>query len=211
MENLSARRSLPVLAASILALCVSSPSHAATFAIDISPAGGTALNFGSTTYAGDHAIGLSALNAVGQPASPATGNEVGAGILYDDVTNTLTFDFAYGSAFGFTDLAGPYTTTHLHGAVPVQFPAPNTGAGVVVDLDGFHIPSGALSGRFAGSVVLTVAQEIDLFDNEIYVNIHSGFAGGGEIRGQLVPVGIPEPSAAMLMLVALGATLRRRR
>lgn len=37
-----------------------------------------------------------------------------------------------------------------------------------------------------GSVVLTAAQEADLFANQWYINMHSATFAGGEIRGQLV-------------------------
>lgn len=190
-------------------LLAAAPLNAAVFLVDFSPAGG-ALNLGSSIYTQDHAVGVAALNAVGQPASSATGNEIGGGMSYDDVTNILTFDFAYGSAFGFTDLAGNFSTAHIHGPVTVNFPAANTGAGVAFGLDSFHTASGPNSGRFVGSQVLTAGQAADLFDNELYLNIHSSFAGGGEIRGQLVPV-IPEPSAALLALTASLLAFRRRR
>ena len=169
-------------------------TQATLIQFDISPASG-ALNLGASVYTQDHAVALAAPNAVGQPASPATGNEVGGGITFDDVTNLLTYDIAYGSAFGFVDLAGDFTVAHIHGPVPVQFPSPNTGAGVTVGLS--NIASGTRSGRFTGSVTLTSGQGQDLLDNELYINVHSGFAGGGEIRGQLVAV--PEPSAFVLL------------
>ena len=37
--------------------------------------------------------------------------------------------------------------------------------------------------------MLTAGQETDLYDNEIYVNIHTTGFAAGEIRAQLVPVG----------------------
>ncbi len=191
------------------ALACAKPSTAAVFQIDISPISG-ALNLGSTTYTQDHAIGLTALNAVGQPASPATGNELGLGITYDDLTNILAYDFGYGSAFGFVDLAGSYSVAHFHGPVSVQFPAPNTGAGTLgLGLAANHSPSGSVSGRFTGTATLSAAQETMLFDNEIYINIHSSFAGGGEIRGQLIPV--PEPASLLFCAVGGLMLFRRRR
>lgn len=194
------KRASIIAIAGIISVSVSI-SSAALYDIDLSPGAGLALNLGSTTYVQDHAIGLAAINAVGQPASTATGNEVGLGITYDDVSNTLTYDFAYGSAFGFQDLVGSYTVAHVHGPSAVNFPAVNTGGGVAFGLT--HISSGTKSGRFTGVQVLSAAQEVDLFDNELYANVHSSAYGGGEIRAQLIAV--PEPST--LVLFGLGSLL----
>lgn len=172
---------------------------AATFRIDVSPSA-TGLNLGSTTYTGDHGVGLATANETAQPASAASGGEFGSKIKYDDVTNALSFDFAYGSAFGFVDLESDYTAVHLHAPGPVNFPAVNTSAGVILNLAGVHTPSGARSGRVTGEVVLTAGQEVDLFDNEIYINIHSVTNAPGEIRGQLVPVSCPAADGENLTL-----------
>ena len=169
-------------------LSTSFGAQAAQYLIDLSPPVGDALN--PTNYAvGDHATGLSALNAVGQPASLATGGETGGGIIFDDVTGELTINIGYGSDFGFIDLSGDYTTAHVHGPVAAQFPAPNTGAGVSFGLT--HVAgSSARTGFIGGTFNLTPTQQAQLFANQLYVNVHSSFAGGGEIRGQLVPVAL---------------------
>ena len=202
----------------VLGLATTASASAAVFQIDISPAGG-ALNLGSTAFTTDHAVGLAAPNETAQPASLATGNEIGAGITYDDVTNSLSFDFAYGSAFGFVDLGSAFSNVHFHAPGPVNFPAVNTSAGVIHGLAGFHTPSSSFSGRVTGSVILTAGEQVDLFDNEIYINIHSAGFAAGEIRGQLIPVGqnavIPEPTTfavwALLGACVSGAFGRRRR
>lgn len=174
--------------------------------IDISPPASSALN--STNYAnGDHTLGLSALNAVGQPASAATGNEVGSGITFDDVTKLLSWDIGYGSDFGFTDLLGGFAGAHIHGPEAVQFPGANISAPVAISLTTSHTGTTG-TGRFTGSTVLSVIQEADLLNNLLYVNIHSDFAVGGEIRGQLVPV--PEPSAYLLMCLVFSLVAMRR-
>ncbi len=198
-----------VLASTVSMLLVIVGSASATLLeVDLSPPPGLTLN--SANYAlGDHTLGLSAPNAVGQPASLATGNEIGSGITFDTVTKVLSWDMGYGSDHGFVDLLGNWTNAHIHGPNAVLFPSPNTGAGVRVGLP--HTPgSTTLTGSFTGSAVLIAADEVSLLDNLLYVNIHSSFAGGGEIRGQLVPI-IPEPSTAILSCLGLISLLAWRR
>ena len=211
------KKKLTLLAVGMLLLAGTVASRAVVFDIDISPAGGTALNLGAppTWYFGDHALGLAAPNETGFVPSPATGNEIGAGIKFDSVTKVLSFHVGYGSVFGFTDLLAPFTDAHLHGPGPVVFPAPpgsNIPGPVIIPLGGFFAPAGPGSGSFFGSVFLTPIQEGLLFDNRIYWNIHSAAFPGGEIRGQLVVVSVPEPTtAALLLLGVLAIPLRRRR
>jgi hypothetical protein len=192
----------------IIACALAGTAHSALIKIDISPAASAALN--STNYEnGDHTLGLSALNAVAQPASDATGNEIGSGIVFDDVSKMLTWNFGYGSDFGFVDLVGDFTVAHIHGPAAVQFPAPNSGAGVVLGLS-HTAGSSANTGSFSGSAMLDNTQETQLLDNLLYINIHSSFAPSGEIRGQLVAV--PAPSTVSIMLLSLlGLSLARRR
>lgn len=186
-------------------------SQAAVYTAALSPGPGLALNLGTTTYTRDHGIGLSGLNEPGQFAGVGSGNVVGNGITYNDLTNTLTFDFAYGSAFGFTDLAGNLTVMHIHAPGSVNFPSANTAAAnnVIFDLASSHTASGPRSGRFTGSTTLSDPNEVLLFNNQLYVNIHSSVQPGGEIRGQIVL--IPEPSAALLGIVGSVALVARRR
>ena len=94
------------------------------FNVDISPAI-SGLNSGANPYAGDYAEGLAAANESAQPASTATGNETGAGITYDDVTNQLTLTFGYGSDFGFVDLGSSFSAAHIHGPGLVRAPSPD--------------------------------------------------------------------------------------
>jgi hypothetical protein len=189
-----------ILSGFILAISLASTSMASLITIGLSPLGT------------DHAVGLSALNTVGQPASSATGGSINAGVLFDDVSKLLTYNIAYGSDFGFTDLAGNWSNTHVHGPVAVQFPSPNTGAGLQFPLP--HTPgSSARTGSFVGSQTLTAGQEADLMSSLLYVNVHSAFSGGGEIRAQLVPLAtIPEPGSFSLCLLGLAflGWVRRR-
>lgn len=184
-------------------------SQAAVFSAALSPGPGLALNLGTTTYTRDHGIGLSGLNEPGQFIGVGSGNVVGSGMTYDDISNTLTFDFAYGSAFGFTDLAGDLTTMHIHGPGSVNFPDANTNGPVIFNLATSHTASGLRSGRFTGSATLSEANETLLLNNQLYVNIHSLAQPGGEIRGQIILV--PEPSAALLGLIGGAVLVARRR
>jgi hypothetical protein len=185
-------------------------TQAAVFQVDLSPGPGVALNLGANPYTQDHAVGLSGLNESPAVVLSGSGNEIGAGISYDDVSNQLSFDLAYGSAFGFSDLVGNLTVLHVHGPGLVNFPGPNINAGVQFGLAGFHTPSGTKSGRITGNQVLTAAQEQLLIDNALYVNIHSDVNPGGEIRAQLILV--PEPTTFTLLgLGSLALMMMRRR
>ena len=185
------------------------PSHAAVFLIDISPSGG-ALNIGTNAYTSDHAVGLAGANEGPPTTTAATGNEVGGGITYDNVTNLLTFDFAYGSDFGFGDLEGDFTGVHLHAPGAVNLAGSNANGPIIHNLAANHAPGTSdVTGRVTGSVTLSSSEETNLFNNEIYINIHSQKDPGGEIRGQLVPV--PEPTSACLLLLAGGLGFLRRR
>ncbi len=123
------------------------------------------------------------------------------------VGTTLNFS---GSFSGLTTAA---TGAHIHGPGAV-----GVSAAVIYNLGNAGIPLGATSGAISGSVTLaaigayTVAQQISDLNNSLwYFNIHNSTFGGGEIRGQIVPV--PEPGT--LALVGLGGlglfgALRRR-
>jgi hypothetical protein len=125
---------LSAVVAIVVSIGMSVSAWASMIPVGISPEPGLALN--SVNYAaGDHAVGLSDLNTVALPGSGATGGVIGSGIWFDDVTKALSFEFAYGSDFGFVDLGGDFSTSHIHGPVAVQYPDPNTGAGVVIGLD----------------------------------------------------------------------------
>jgi hypothetical protein len=196
-----------------LMLVAAASSQAVVYQIDVSPPSGFARNLGANTYTQDHAVGLGARNENAQPASLASGNEVGTGVTYDTVTKTLAFRIAYGSDFGFVDLNANISDAHIHGATgsTVNFPAVNGNGGVLTGIMTNHTAgSSGRTGSFNGTRVLTAAQETLLIDNKMYFNLHTAsFAPAGEIRGQLVIVPEPTTLAAVASLGLLG--LRRRR
>ena len=116
-----------------------------------------------------------------------------ATITYDDVTNQLNWTIF------FEQLTGTTTDAHFHGpagpGVPagVQIPIPHT--------------NGVTSDTLVGSAILTATQETQLLSGLWYINIHSTFRPGGEIRGQVVP----EPTTLLLLGGGLALLTAARR
>jgi len=134
-------------------------------------------------------VNLSGLNEVGPNASPGTGLLTGT---YDDVTNTLALNLT------FSGLTANTTAAHLHAA------AAGVNGPVIINFSpGF--PTGVTSGLFSNSYVLTADQETNLLAGLVYVNIHTSGFPGGEIRGQLEPEAVPEPSSLALFGIGLAA------
>lgn len=162
---------------------------------------------------GSGGVGLIGANEAPTPvAGGGSGGEIGAGITFNSATNVLTVNVGWGSGNGFIDLTGNAVAGHIHG--PTSNPAPGSftqATSVRYPLDslaGWN-PS-ATSGGFVGTVNILPADVTGLFEGRFYINVHTAANGGGEIRGQLLPV--PEPSALQLAGVGLaGAALRRRR
>jgi len=89
--------------------------------------------------------------------------------------------------------------------------APGVAGPVIIPFPGFPA---ATSGTYSISVILTPTQESQLLGGLFYANIHNSTYPGGEIRGQLVQVPVPEPSTyALSGVAALGMIvfIRRRR
>ncbi len=119
-------------------------------------------------------------------ASAGSGNEISDGITYNTDTNTLTLAVGYGSAAGFTNLTGAATAVngiHLHGPA-----APGASGALVTDLTSRHFPAATATqgGIIFGNVTLTDAQELNLLNDSIYLDIHTAANANGELRAQLV-------------------------
>lgn len=206
------KRIIVVVAVCGLLAVGAKPALAVVYPIEFSPPASRALNLGTEIYPGDHAPGLSPLNESGQPTSSATGGILN-GITYDDDSNLLTYDFGYGSAFGFSDLESDWNGgAHIHGdgTNTAHFPDPNTNAGIIIDFGGMgdHTASGPRSGRITGSATLSDTHEQWLLNHQLYVNIHSDDLAPGEVRGQLVIV--PEPSAIVLLMFGVVGLVAQR-
>lgn len=76
----------------------------------------------------------------------------------------------------YQNLAAAVTASHIHSPA-----LPGSNASVLITLTN----TGGTSGTLTGSSNLTLAQESDLFDGKMYVNVHNATYPGGEIRGQL--------------------------
>ncbi len=98
-------------------------------------------------------------------------------VTLNDVTRQVTVSGTYQS------LTGTASLCHIHGPAPVGM-----NANVVISLT----QSGGTSGTISGGGTLTAQQVLDMLNGLHYVNLHSSFAGGGEIRGQVFPP--PPPS-----------------
>lgn len=93
------------------------------------------------------------------------------GASYDMATNTLMVHA------NFADLTTVPNNAHIHAA-----PAGASG-GVIF---GLMYCGTATEGAISGTGTLTAAQEIQLLNNEFYLNLHTTMHGSGELRAQLI-------------------------
>jgi len=137
-----------------------------------------------------------------QEVGPVTTSAIGIAnsITFDDVSNLLTVSVSYSGGLN----AAP-TAAHVHGLSAV-----GVNSGVIF---GLTITGDQTSGTITGSGTLTDPQEAGLFAEQLYVNLHTSAHPGGEIRGQLVLVPVPEPEeyAALAGAGLVGFALWRRR
>lgn len=127
--------------------------------------------------------------------TPATGS---ATLTYDDVSNLLSWTISY------SGLIGTSSNAHFHGPAAI-------GVGPAGVQLGIPFTAGLTSDTLIGSGTLTATQETQLLAGLWYINIHSTFRPGGEIRGQVLVV--PEPLSGALLALGLGglAVAGRRR
>lgn len=155
-------------------------------------------------------------------ASPGTGF---ASLTIDTVLKTMSLSTT------FSGLIGTTTVAHIHG--PTAVAGAGT-AGVATQVPTFvGFPAGVTSGTYSETFDLTLASTYNpafvtahggtvagaeaallaaIADGKAYLNIHSTFAPGGEIRGFFSPV--PEPTTLTLWLggaAAMGFAARRRK
>jgi hypothetical protein len=129
---------------------------------------------------------LDGLQEVPAVPTPATGTGSGT---YDTDTNLITWTIS------FVDLVAPMTNSHFHGPA-----APGVSAGVQVPIP---FTAGVMADTLIDSATITDAQEEQLLAGLWYINIHSEFRPGGEIRGQVNVV--PEPGTYALFGGAIAA------
>ena len=153
--------------------------------------------------------------------SAGTGN---ATVTLDDVARTMRVQVT------FSGLTGNVTQSHIHCCTAV----PGAGnVGVASELPSFTgFPLGGTSGTYDRSFDMTLAASYGaafvtnnggtaatafaalangMNAGRAYLNVHSSFAPGGEIRGFLAPIPEPETYALMLAGLAAVAVAARRR
>jgi hypothetical protein len=140
-----------------------------------------------------------------EPSTPA--GRTGTGIGNLTLSGTIL-----SVSVTFSGLSHPWSADHIHGPAAAT---PSSTAGVLYGLQSITtLNPDNRSGTILGNVTLvagtggfSLAQQLDQLNSGMwYINIHTGSDGvtpgfgGGEIRGQILPV--PEPST--LALAALG-------
>ena len=156
-------------------------------------------------------------------ASPGTG---AATVIFDEVAHTMRV------VVTFQDLTGTTTASHIHCCTAV---AGTSTAGVATTTPTFtDFPLGVTSGNYDHTFDMTLSSSYNapfITNNggttasaeaallagveagKAYLNIHSSTFAGGEIRGFLAPLPVPEPETYVLFgvgLVSLAFAARNR-
>jgi hypothetical protein len=114
-----------------------------------------------------------------------SGDEIGAGIAFDDVTRVLSINVGWGSGNGFSNLTSDVNNQHIHGPTTSNYGNGFTETAGVA----FNLPRSSNSpsnGTIVTNATLTAAQMTNLYNGKYYINVHTVNNGGGEIRGFLV-------------------------
>jgi hypothetical protein len=138
-------------------------------------------------------------------ATPATG--VGTFVFDDQGTvalgdDTLSVNESFSGLIG-----GPAAAAHIHeGAVGTNGPAVIFFVGFPATTSDTYVTLFSLSALGAGEATF----EADLLAGLTYTDIHTAAFPGGEIRGQLVATGVPEPASLLLFGIGFGGVVARR-
>jgi len=132
------------------------------------------------------------------PSNGSTASGFGTVVL-NDAETMITVDLSW------LGLTAPATAAHIHGPA-----SPGVNAAVLFPLSG--VPS-AVSGAISQqSFTITAPRVAELQAGLFYFNVHDATFPGGEIRGQILQVNVPEPVTIALMglgLAGIGYTRRR--
>ena len=129
----------------------------------------------STTVKAQQVVQLQAIVDPGQASVPLVAPGGAASMLLDPATGLFSWNLSWQSLSGLPGAA------HFHGPAPI-----GVNTGIEIDIGA----TSGLTSPSVGSAFLTAAQEADLLAGLWYINIHTVANPGGEIRGQVFPIGL---------------------
>jgi hypothetical protein len=153
------------------------------------------LMYADSSQAVTYNFPIDGLQEVPPVATPA----FGTGIVNLVDQSAAPDDWALSWNITYSGLIGSPTLAHFHGPAPV-----GVNASPRVDIAAL---SGGPTSPIVGNTVISDAFATELMAGLWYVNVHSTFRTGGEIRGQVVP----EPAALAMAGAGSLLLLRRRR